>query len=103
MVLSDSDVLDHLAEAVGDPGRGPDQGRPGRSERPRAITRSVEEIAEKLSAPWAGYDELTASEIQAVLAEGDDERAARVRTYELSHKNRAGVIKTAEREGSSAR
>ena len=29
--------------------------------------------------PWAGYDELTASEIQAVLAEGDDERAKDVR------------------------
>ena len=26
--------------------------------------------------PWAGYDELTAAEVQAVLAEGDDDRAA---------------------------
>ena len=27
--------------------------------------------------PWAGYDELTAAEVQAVLAEGDDDRAKR--------------------------
>ena len=49
--------------------------------------------------PWPGYDELTADEVQAVLSEGDDEqRANRVRTYERSHKNRAGVLKAAERE-----
>lgn len=52
--------------------------------------------------PWAGYDELTANEIQAVLAEGDDERAKDVRSYERSHKNRAGVLKAAEREHSNA-
>ena len=27
--------------------------------------------------PWAGYDELTAAEVQAVLSEGDDDRVAR--------------------------
>ena len=52
--------------------------------------------------PWAGYDELTAAEVQAVLAEGDDDRAAEVRSYERSHKNRAGVLKAAERELASA-
>ncbi|MGI8623438.1 MAG: DUF892 family protein, partial [Solirubrobacteraceae bacterium] len=40
--------------------------------------------------PWAGYDELTAAEVQAVLAEGDDERAKQVSTYERAHKDRAG-------------
>jgi ferritin-like metal-binding protein YciE len=50
------------------------------------------------SEPWPGYDELTASEIQSVLAEGDDDRAAEVRSYERSHKNRAGVLRAAERE-----
>ena len=54
------------------------------------------------SEPWAGYDELTAAEVQAVLAEGDDDRAAQVRSYERSHKNRAGVLKAAERELASA-
>ncbi|HEY1537791.1 MAG TPA: DUF892 family protein [Solirubrobacteraceae bacterium] len=52
--------------------------------------------------PWAGYDELTADEVQAVLGEGDDDRAQQVRAYERSHKNRAGVLKAAERELSNA-
>jgi ferritin-like metal-binding protein YciE len=52
--------------------------------------------------PWAGYDELTADEVQAVLSEGDDDRAQQVRDYERSHKNRAGVLKAAERELSNA-
>ena len=48
--------------------------------------------------PWAGYDELTAAEIQAALADADEDRAQKVRAYERSHKNRAGVLKAAERE-----
>ena len=52
--------------------------------------------------PWAGYDELTAAEVQAVLSEGDDERAEQVRAYERAHKNRAGVLKAADREHSNA-
>jgi ferritin-like metal-binding protein YciE len=52
--------------------------------------------------PWPGYDELTASEVQAVLAEGDDERSTSVRTYERAHKNRASVLAATEREHSNA-
>jgi ferritin-like metal-binding protein YciE len=52
--------------------------------------------------PWAGYDELTAAEVQAVLSEGDDGRASQVRAYERAHKNRAGVLKATERELASA-
>jgi ferritin-like metal-binding protein YciE len=52
--------------------------------------------------PWAGYDELTAAEVQAVLSEGDDDRAQVVRSYERSHKSRAGVLKAAERELTNA-
>jgi ferritin-like metal-binding protein YciE len=52
--------------------------------------------------PWVGYDELTAAEVQAVLSEGDDERAQHVRAYERSHKNRAGVLQAAERELANA-
>ena len=52
--------------------------------------------------PWAGYDELTAAEVQSVLAEGDDERVKQALSYERSHKNRAGVIKAAERERTTA-
>lgn len=52
--------------------------------------------------PWPGYDELTAAEVQAVLSEGDDDRAQQIRTYERAHKNRAGVMKAAERELANA-
>jgi ferritin-like metal-binding protein YciE len=48
--------------------------------------------------PWTGYDELTAPEAQAALADADDERAKKVRDYERAHKNRAGVLRAAERE-----
>ncbi len=48
--------------------------------------------------PWPGYDELNVSEVNAVLGEGDDDRAKRVRDYERSHKNRAAVIHSTERE-----
>jgi ferritin-like metal-binding protein YciE len=52
--------------------------------------------------PWAGYDELSVSEIRAVLDEGDEGRIRRVRSYERSHKNRSGVIEASERELASA-
>src|SRR3954465_2103055 len=51
--------------------------------------------------PWAGYDELSVSEVRAVLGEGDEERAKQVRDYERAHKNRAGVLEAAERERSN--
>lgn len=54
------------------------------------------------SEPWPGYDELTTTEVQAVLSEGDEERVKTVRAYERSHKNRAGVIKATEREIANA-
>ena len=50
--------------------------------------------------PWAGYGELT--EVQAVLSEGDDDRARQVRASERAHKNRAGVLKAAERDLATA-
>jgi ferritin-like metal-binding protein YciE len=52
--------------------------------------------------PWAGYDDLTAAEVIAVLSEGDDDRANDVRSYERGHKDRAGVLKAAERELTNA-
>jgi ferritin-like metal-binding protein YciE len=52
--------------------------------------------------PWPGYDELTAAEIEAVLGEGDEQRAKDVVAYERSHKNRTGVLKSAERETANA-
>jgi ferritin-like metal-binding protein YciE len=52
--------------------------------------------------PWAGYDELTATDVIAVLADSDDDRAKDVRSYERAHKNRAGVLKATERELTNA-
>ncbi len=43
--------------------------------------------------PWPGYDELTVGEIEAVLAQSDDESLqGNVRDYERAHKNRVGVL-----------
>jgi ferritin-like metal-binding protein YciE len=52
--------------------------------------------------PWPGYDELTVDEIRTALADADDDRRARVRTFERAHKGRAGVLTAAERELASA-
>jgi ferritin-like metal-binding protein YciE len=51
--------------------------------------------------PWPGYDELTVSEIRSAIGT-DEERVKRVRAYERSHKNRAGVIGATERDASHA-
>ena len=52
--------------------------------------------------PWPGYDDLTAKDVRAALAEGDDDRAKQVRAYERSHKNRVSVLRATEREPSNA-
>ena len=39
---------------------------------------------------------------QAILDEGDEQRAKDVAAYERAHKNRAGVLKAAERETANA-
>jgi ferritin-like metal-binding protein YciE len=48
--------------------------------------------------PWPGYDDLGVDEVRAALDEGDENRVKRVRSYERSHKNRAGVVDASERE-----
>ncbi len=45
--------------------------------------------------PWAGYDGLTVAEIEAVLNEGDYQRAQDVLVYERAHQNRPEVIQSA--------
>jgi ferritin-like metal-binding protein YciE len=52
--------------------------------------------------PWPGYDELTVAEIEAMIGEGDEQRTKDVATYERAHKNRAGVLRSAERETANA-
>jgi ferritin-like metal-binding protein YciE len=51
--------------------------------------------------PWPGYDELTADEVRAVVAESDNARVTQVRSYERSHKNRAGVLRATERQAAA--
>jgi len=48
--------------------------------------------------PWPGYDELTVSEITALLRDADAETVDKVRTYERAHKNRSSVTKATERK-----
>lgn len=52
--------------------------------------------------PWPGYDELTVAEIESVLGEGDEQRAKDVAAYERGHKNRAGVLRSTQRETANA-
>ena len=52
--------------------------------------------------PWPGYDELTVAEIEAVIGEGDEQRTKDVAAYERAHKNRTGVLRSAERETTNA-
>lgn len=48
--------------------------------------------------PWPGYDELSVSEIRSILDKSDEDLIKRVRAYERSHKDRAGVIDASDRE-----
>ncbi len=52
----------------------------------------------KAQEPWPGFDELTAEEVRATLAESDDQLARAVHTYERAHKKRSSVIEAAARE-----
>lgn len=45
--------------------------------------------------PWPSYDELTVAEIEAVLNEGDYERARAILDYERLHRNRPSVVQKA--------
>lgn len=54
------------------------------------------------SEPWAGYDDQTVEEITSALSDEHADKAEAVRDYERRHKDRAGVIEAAEREGARA-
>jgi ferritin-like metal-binding protein YciE len=71
-------------------------------ERKRQDRNGVTERIARLRGdePWPGYDELKVAEVVAVLDDADDERIGRVRTYERAHKNRAGVLRAADRQRS---
>ena len=52
--------------------------------------------------PWAGYDDANAQDVVERLRGGDDDLAAQVREYERAHKDRATVVRAAERERAHA-
>ena len=71
------------------------EGYERRHEDRKTIVARVETL--RGDEPWPGYDELKATEVQSVLSEGDTDRIRRAREYERSHKDRAGVLKAADR------
>ena len=54
---------------------------------------------EKAAAPWPGYDQQTVPVIAKRLHETGEDVATAVRSYELEHKHRQGVIDATERKG----
>ncbi len=48
--------------------------------------------------PWASYDELSVAEVAKAVRAADDDTVGTVVSYERAHKNRAGVLKAAERD-----
>lgn len=47
--------------------------------------------------PWSGYDELSVDAVNSQLNASDAETARQVRTYERAHKDRTGVLETADK------
>jgi diacylglycerol O-acyltransferase len=54
---------------------------------------------EEPAAPWPGYDQQTVPVIAKRLHDAGEDVAAAVRSYELEHKHRRGVIDATERNG----
>ena len=52
--------------------------------------------------PWPSYDEQSVAEITTALRAADDDSTREVVAYERAHKNRAGVLKAAERDAAKA-
>ena len=48
--------------------------------------------------PWPGYDEQTVGDVRKELTAADDEELHDVRQYERRHKERQGILETAERK-----
>ncbi len=53
---------------------------------------------EEPAAPWPGYDQQTVRVIAKRLHDAGEDLAAAVRSYELEHKHRRGVIEATERQ-----
>jgi hypothetical protein len=71
----------------------------GAYEAKRKNRGTITDRIAKLTAdePWSGYDEQNVREITARLAGRDAKTTSKVRSYELAHKDRAGVLDAAVR------
>jgi len=74
------------------------------SEEPELVADVAEEGAEEgagaevhVDAPWPGYDDMNAADIEDRLVAEGTEAAAAVRLYEASRKGRASVLEAASR------
>jgi ferritin-like metal-binding protein YciE len=86
--------------------------RTGAADTARSASRTAKRTTKRTSRkagratgtaqPWPGYDNQTVEEIGSRLARASDSKARAARAYEKAHKNRAGVIETADRELSNA-
>lgn len=47
--------------------------------------------------PWSGYDEQSVDAITAAIKDIDTDTARKVKTYERDHKDRSGIIETADK------
>ncbi len=71
----------------------------GAYEAKRKNRATITDRIVKLTAdePWSGYDGQNVREITARLAGRDAQTTSKVRSYELAHKDRAGVLDAAVR------
>ena len=60
------------------------------------VTNKIESL--RGNEPFPGYDELSVDEVRTALEGADEDRVKKVREYERSHKERAGVLEATERE-----
>ena len=90
--LSIEDIVSKLAELSEVELRKVDAYERKNKNRPAVLSRIRVLRGEE---PWPGYNELTTSEIEAVLNEGDYQRAQDALVYERAHKNRPEVIQSA--------
>jgi hypothetical protein len=58
---------------------------------------AAEPHGEEPAAPWPGYDQQTVPLIAERLLDAGEDVASAVRSYELEHKHRRGVIDATER------
>ncbi len=89
------DAAETTANTLGDAARGAAREArnvPGVAQAEAEINQSLRD-----EEPWPGYDEQTVAEVEARLSASDEAQVRAVREYERQHRNRASILRTAER------